>query len=90
MKKHTIGADIHSARTPDLIALIDFQACPGEHTFCAESCQVCGGYSRGGRVWCSKCIDAELLRRFVDLAKGGSRFVYERTIDGQLRRKAKP
>lgn len=81
-----ISPDIFSARTPDLIARLDFQTQPGAHTFATEGCQVCGGASRGGRIWCAECIDRELLRRFVDLAKGGSRFAYER-VDGRLVRK---
>jgi hypothetical protein len=78
--------DIHSTRTPDLISRLDYQAQPGTHTFCDGSCQVCGGHSRGGRIWCAKCIDTELLRRFIDVTKVGSQFAYER-VDGRIRRK---
>lgn len=66
-----------------LISLLDFQASPGVHTFGLGRC---GHFARGCGV-CSDCIDAELLRRGVDVTKGGSKFVYVR--EDRIRRKVK-
>jgi hypothetical protein len=70
--------------TKTLIWRLDWQIAPGCKT---QSIGVCGHWSRGGWT-CGECLDAELLRRGIDLAKGGSQYTYER-VDGRLRRKLK-
>lgn len=69
--------------TSTLIAELNYECTPGGHTYRPQRC---GHHSRS--PWCSRCIDAELLRRGVDVTRGGTCFVYER-VDGRLRRKIK-
>jgi hypothetical protein len=59
-----------------------YQTAPGVHT--TLPCE-CGGRRRPAGAVCAQCIDAELLRRAIDVTKGGTGYGYER-VGGRVRR----
>lgn len=79
---HLIGMAL--ASKSKLIEWLAYHTTPGAHTV---SDGKCGHAARGG-LHCANCIDAELLRRGVDVVAGGTRYAYER-VNGRIRRKIK-
>lgn len=84
----TTEPDIKAETTDDLIYRLGYQSSPGVHTFGPAECGP-DHWSRGCASYCSRCIDEELLRRGIDVTKGGTRYVYERNEAGRLVRKQK-
>lgn len=82
-KGEEIMKPLWAMQTYELVERLNFQTTPGCHT---KSEGLCRHFSRAGD-YCSDCIDAELLRRGVDVIKGGSKFVYVR--EDRIRRKVK-
>lgn len=70
--------------TDDLLDRLHYQTAPGVHT-CSTG--ECGHTVRGGHYWCCNCLDAELLRRGVDVTVNGSRYQYIRDGRGIMRKR---
>lgn len=72
------------ASESELSDWLAYHTTPGAHTV---SDGKCGHAARGG-LHCANCIDAELLRRGVDVVECGTRYAYKRFVGG-IRRKIK-
>jgi len=75
--------------TDDLLHALYFQTEPGDHS--CQPCPACGEWSRQG-LHCPACVDAELMRRKVDVTKtipgttARSRAAKYSRNDGRIRR----
>lgn len=67
--------------TDDLIDRLSYQASPGIHTF---GLAPCGHWGRGANT-CANCIDAELLRRGLDVTTAELDYTYTRGERGIMR-----
>lgn len=81
-----LAAELAAWTKYDLAWELDYLTGGGNATTVGQA--KCGHTARGGHPICEDCIDAELLRRGVDVTKGGSQYAYER-VDGHIRRKRK-
>lgn len=68
-----------------LIDIAFHQGSRGVHTY-GGACEGCGVPTRSCAYYCIRCIDAELMRRGIDLTKGGSAYVFARDDRGLYRK----